>query len=71
VSGQVATSKKTRQGLKQHGSPVYGIAGHRCNEQENPTGIETRGCPEQRRIGDAVATSKKTRQGLKRISGIL
>jgi len=58
-SGIVATSKKTRQGLKQRcGSDAVRVQRYGCNEQENPTGIETasfplaaqairRGCNEQ------------------------
>jgi len=37
----VATSKKTRQGLKHLNALQEHCARNRCNEQENPTGIET------------------------------
>jgi len=38
---KVATSKKTRQGLKHIDIDDEDLAAQRCNEQENPTGIET------------------------------
>jgi len=37
----VATSKKTRQGLKQISGRFRPLRIFGCNEQENPTGIET------------------------------
>ena len=38
----VATSKKTRQGLKRIPVDVPESVLPSCNEQENPTGIETK-----------------------------
>jgi len=62
----VATSKKTRQGLKLLQESHIGIwPGMCCNEQENPTGIETDGHSGHPHAPKIVATSKKTRQGLK------
>jgi len=65
----VATSKKTRQGLKRTGANLDQDAQKRCNEQENPTGIETKISTAPTDTILDVATSKKTRQGLKLCSG--
>jgi len=62
----VATSKKTRQGLKPLQESHISIWPGGCNEQENPTGIETwMRMISNRGNSNIVATSKKTRQGLK------
>ena len=63
----IATSLKTRQGLKQEEDLSRYVPAYYRNELENPTGIET----SQRKVQPAqkrdIATSLKTRQGLKLI----